>query len=410
MPQFDVSDSEGSAPMNPAPHDQDSNEREVDGPQAGGDVPAESVSGRAIVLASVLLMASTYLGQIRTYSRLVVAFLVPFSILYDWGFRALIRAAHRGLTAQKIDLKRVCIVGPAAGARELEVALSNDPALGLDIVGIVGTEADGESEEGRSLGSLDELDQIIDTYRVQELIFLPDALPSERTAEFVMLGRRRVVDVTILTDYSGLVIHQARVADLGGRPVIAYRRDTRYVLDRAAKRLLDGVLAVVFLVVSVVFFVVYSIYTVVRGRSPFSREERLGLGGKSFTLPFAAARSPNGPSDIVNLPLFWLVLVGKMSMVGPYPLTAHDAELLDTAAGFRFGVRPGVTGYWRVGKTADISLESLLAQDASYTRNWSFVEDLKILVMTAGNIVRGRKRFLNLRHDPAGNRDEKLSS
>jgi GT2 family glycosyltransferase/lipopolysaccharide/colanic/teichoic acid biosynthesis glycosyltransferase len=365
--------------------------------------------GRAIVLASVLLMASTYLGQIRTYSRMVVAFLVPFSILYDWGFRALIRAAHRRLTAQKIDLKRVCIVGPAASARDLEVALSNDPALGLDIVGIVDTEEVGESEEGRSLGGLRELEQIIDRFRVQELIFLPDALPSERIAEFVMLGRKRVVDVTVLTDYSGLVIRQASVADLAGRPVISYRRDTRYALDRAAKRLLDAVLASVFLVVSLVFFVVYSLYSVVRGGSPFSREERLGLGGQSFKLPFAAARSPNGPSDIVNLPLFWLVLVGKMSMVGPYPLPARDAQLLDAETGFRFDVRPGVTGYWRVGKTADVSLESLLAQDANYTRNWSFVEDLKILAMTAGNIMLGRKRVLNLRHGHTGNRDEKLT-
>ena len=42
-----------------------------------------STIGRAIVFASVLLMTSTYLSQIRTYSRMVVAFLVPFAILYD---------------------------------------------------------------------------------------------------------------------------------------------------------------------------------------------------------------------------------------------------------------------------------------------------------------------------------------
>ena len=243
--------------------------------------------GKAIVVASVLLMASTYLGQVRTYSRMVVVFLVPFSVLYDWGFRALIRRAHRSLIAQKIDLKRVCIVGPPASARQLEVALSNDAALGIEIVGIVDPGDNAGTEAGRSLGGLAELEQIIDRFRVQELIFLPDAVPGERIAEFVLLGRRRVVDVTVLTDYSGLVIHQARVADLAGRPVIAYSRDTRYALDRAAKRLLDVAMGAVFVVVSLVFFVVYSAYALVRGVAPFSREERRGLGGKSFNLPVA---------------------------------------------------------------------------------------------------------------------------
>ncbi|MFQ5510760.1 MAG: glycosyltransferase [Candidatus Krumholzibacteriia bacterium] len=352
--------------------------------------------GRAIVLASVLLMASTYLGQIRTYSRMVVTFLAAFSILYDWGLRSAIRAAHRRLIAQKIDLKRVCIVGPPAGARELEVALSNEAALGMDVVGIVGTGADEDGGAGRSLGGLAELGEIIDRFRVQELIFLHDAVPSERLAEFVMLGRRQVVDVSVVTDYSGLVIQQATVGDLAGRPVIAYPRDTRYALDRAAKRLLDVVLAAVFLLVSALFFVVYSLYAMVRGRMPFSRDERLGLGGKPFILPLAGTRSTNGPSDIVNLPLFWLVLVGRMSMVGPYPLPSRDAELLETAAGFRFDVRPGVTGYWRVGGNSNVSVEKLLAQDANYTRNWSFAADLKLLVVTSGNLVLGKNRRLDI--------------
>ena len=61
---------------------------------------------KAIVFASILLMTSTYLSQIRTYSRLVVAFIVPFAILYDWGLRSLVRHAHQKLLSLKVDLKR----------------------------------------------------------------------------------------------------------------------------------------------------------------------------------------------------------------------------------------------------------------------------------------------------------------
>ncbi|MCZ6766072.1 MAG: glycosyltransferase, partial [bacterium] len=191
---------------------------------------------RAIVLASVLLMASTYLGQIRTYSRMVVAFLVPFAIMYDWSFRQLIRRTHRKLLKQKIDLKRVGIVGTPERANELEKRLMADPALGVEVVGIVDS-GSGKGPGGTWEG-LAELNAMVDRYRIQEVIFVPGAVSDEQVADFVTTARRRVLDVTVVADYAGMVIHQAEVTDLAGRPAIAYRRDTRYVVDRLAKRLL----------------------------------------------------------------------------------------------------------------------------------------------------------------------------
>lgn len=353
---------------------------------------------KAIILASIVLMASTYLGQIRTYSRLVVAFVIPFAILYDWVLRTAVRKFHRLLLAQKIDLKRVCIVGPVEKARELESRLLGEIALGVDVVGVIVPEEMAGDENVGSLGTLSELDDIVDTYRIQEVIFLPNVVSDERIAEFVTMGRRRVLDVTVLTDYSGLVIRQAAVTDLAGRPVIAYRRDTRYALDRTVKRLLDIVLGLLFLVVSVPFSVVYFLYTSLRGGVPFTGEERLKAGGETFVVPVAGDGSSDGPSDIVNLPLFWLVITGKMSMVGPYPFPAEDAVALTDAAQFRFDVRPGVTGYWRAGHTETILLEDLLAQDANYIRNWSLLQDVKILMLSFGKILCGRRRSLVLKY------------
>ncbi|UCH83316.1 MAG: sugar transferase, partial [Candidatus Latescibacterota bacterium] len=347
---------------------------------------------KAIILASILLMTSTYLSHIRTYSRMVVAFLVPFAILYDWILRTIIRKLHRGLLGQKIDLKRVCLVGPMDRARELESRLLGEKSLGVDVVGVITTDSPDSGDELGSLGQLDELEDIVTRYRIQELIFLPKAVSDNRIAGFVTMGRRRVLDITVLTDYSGLVIRKASVGTLVGRPAIEYRRDTRYAIDRMAKRLLDIVLGVVFLVVSIPFSVVYFLYASLRGGVPFSGEDRLRRGGERFVLPVAGDRSSNGPSDIVNLPLFWLVVTGKMSMVGPYPLPPEDASAIDEAAAFRYDVSPGVTGYWRIGRDREIPLEDLLAQDANYVRNWSLLQDLKILIMSFGNMLFGRKR------------------
>jgi N-acetylglucosaminyl-diphospho-decaprenol L-rhamnosyltransferase len=351
---------------------------------------------RGILFASILLMTSTYLGHIRTYSRMIVVFVVPFSILYDWGLRSLIRMTHRKLLSLKVDLKRACIVGPTEQAKDLEINLIRDDRIGLDIVGVVDT---GTGRNGISTGSLglaEDIEAIVEKYRVQEVILLPGAVSDERLSEFIAMGKRRVLDVTLVTDHAGLVFQQATVSDLSGRPVIKYPRSTRYVFDRFVKRVTDVVAGGVFVVVSAVFYVIYSLYALSRGRKPFTYSDRLGLEGELFALPVAGDGRTDGPSDFVNLPLFWLVFIGKMSIVGPYPLVLEETPELVARSRFRSEVRPGVTGFWRVGARREITVESLLAQETNYTRNWSLTEDAKIFLMSLGVLLSGRNRIITV--------------
>jgi GT2 family glycosyltransferase/lipopolysaccharide/colanic/teichoic acid biosynthesis glycosyltransferase len=350
---------------------------------------------RAIVVASVLLMTSTYLSQIRTYSRMVVVFMVPFAILFDGLLRAGVRHLHRRLLAFKVDLKRACVVGPRDAAREVEARLMQDDALGFDVVGVVDTAGESDGILTGTLGPVENIERIVERYRIQHVVVLPHAVGEELLAELVALGRRRVIDVTVLTDYAGLVFHQARVADLQGRPVIFYPRDTRYLLDRFAKRALDLVFGIAFSVVSLPGYVLYSLYAFSRARKPFVYSQRLGARGKPLVVPVAGNGQPNGPSDFVNLPLFWLVVIGKMSIVGPYPLRPEDAEHVGRVGRFRFEMRPGVTGYWRMGPSR-ISRDDLLVQDAAYVQNWSLANDAKIILETIAFMIGGRQRVLEI--------------
>ena len=272
--------------------------------------------------------------------------------------------------------------------------LSQDDRLGIDVVGIIAPDSPEGADLTGSLGAIQDIEKIVGKYRVQQLILLPGAVTEEKFADLVAMGRRRVLDVTLVTDYVGLVFHQATVSDLSGRPVITYPRDTRYAVDRLAKRLFDILLGVIFLIVSVAFYVVYSLYALSRGVKPFTSSSRLGLEGEPFSVPTAGAGRSDGPSDFVNLPLFWLVVIGKMSIVGPYPLAAEDASKLTRAARFRTEVRPGITGYWRAGTGREVTAEELLVQDANYVRNWSLVQDFKIFLTTFGNMLTGKKREL----------------
>jgi GT2 family glycosyltransferase/lipopolysaccharide/colanic/teichoic acid biosynthesis glycosyltransferase len=350
---------------------------------------------RAIVVASVLLMTSTYLSQIRTYSRMVVVFLVPLAILFDGLLRAGVRHVHRRLLAYKVDLKRACVVGPRDRAREVEVRLMKDDALGFDVVGVVDTAGQSDEILTGTLGPVENMERIVERYRIQHVVVLPNAVGDELLAELVALGRRRTIDVTVLTDYAGLVFHQARIADLQGRPVIFYPRDTRYLLDRLTKRALDLVFGLAFAVVSLPGYVLYSLYAFSRARKPFAFSRRLGAQGKPLVVPVAGSGQSDGPTDFVNLPLFWLVVIGKMSIVGPYPLRPEDAEHVGRVGRFRFDMRPGVTGYWRMGPP-HISRDELLVQDTAYVQNWSLSTDAKIILETLGYMIGGRRRVLDI--------------
>jgi hypothetical protein len=137
------------------------------------------------------------------------------------------------------------------------------------------------------------------------------------------------------------------------------------------------------------------VYAFSKARKPFVVGERLGARGESIAVPVAGSNLSNGPSDFVNLPLFWLVVIGKMSIVGPYPLRPEDARYVDGVARFRYDVRPGVTGVWRTG-SGPVARDVLLVQDAAYVQNWSLLDDAKILVATIVDMVLGRRRTLDV--------------
>jgi lipopolysaccharide/colanic/teichoic acid biosynthesis glycosyltransferase len=156
---------------------------------------------------------------------------------------------------------------------------------------------------------------------------------------------------------------------------------------------MDVVGGAAFAVVSLPLYVLYSLYAFSRARRPFVVTERLGARGEPLALPVAGSGRTDGPSDFVNLPLFWLVVIGRMSIVGPYPLRPEDAQHVGRVGRFRFDMRPGVTGYWRMG-AARIGRDDLLVQDTAYVQNWSLTNDAKILVATLGRMLKGKRRTL----------------
>jgi lipopolysaccharide/colanic/teichoic acid biosynthesis glycosyltransferase len=98
-------------------------------------------------------------------------------------------------------------------------------------------------------------------------------------------------------------------------------------------------------------------------------------------------------TSLDELPQFWNVLRGDMSLVGPRPITRSEIEKYGEHYAEYASVRPGMTGSWQVSGRSDTSYERRVALDVSYVRNWSVLQDLKITMRTIGVVVLGRGAY-----------------
>lgn len=95
--------------------------------------------------------------------------------------------------------------------------------------------------------------------------------------------------------------------------------------------------------------------------------------------------------SIDELPQFWNVLKGDMSLVGTRPPTEGEFEQYERHHKARLGIKPGLTGMWQVSGRSNIkNFEEVVALDTQYITNWSIGLDIKILLKTVGVVLTGK--------------------
>jgi len=161
------------------------------------------------------------------------------------------------------------------------------------------------------------------------------------------------------------------------------------------KRILDIVLAAMGLIASLPFFVVLPVILWVHfKRNPFFAQLRPGLHGQLFKiLKFRTMYYDGQPpsrlgrmlrsSSLDEIPQFWNVLCGDMSIVGPRPLLAEYLPLYSPEQHLRHNVKPGMTGLAQINGRNDLSWEEKFDYDLQYVDNLSFSLDLRIVWATA---------------------------
>lgn len=228
------------------------------------------------------------------------------------------------------------------------------------------------------------------------------------------------------------VVLSSRLADVAGprmslRPVegmpLIHVRIPRF--DGGAyllKRGLDVIVALLALIAFAPFGVIIACAIAIDDPGPvFFRQSRVGRDGHDFRMlkfrsmrvdaekQLAALRATNegsGPLfklkhdprvtrvgrvlrkySLDEVPQFWNVLRGDMSVVGPRPPLPDEVSMYDTAVSRRLYIKPGITGPWQVGGRSDLSWDESVRLDLRYVENWSVFEDLQIMWRTVKVMV-----------------------
>jgi exopolysaccharide biosynthesis polyprenyl glycosylphosphotransferase len=212
-------------------------------------------------------------------------------------------------------------------------------------------------------------------------------------------------------DLLQVIALRARLEDLDGVPVININDVPLQGFNSIVKRVIDVAISSVALVVlAIPLLVVGALVRLTSRGSVFYQQERMGLDGKPFMIykfrsMYDDAEAASGPvfasrndprrtplgkllrqSNIDELPQFWNVLKGEMSIVGPRPeRPLFVAEFKDKIPQYmlRHKVKAGITGWAQVnGWRGNTSIEKRIEYDLYYIENWSVRLDIKIMWLT----------------------------
>ncbi len=376
-------------------------------------------------------IGSVSVGVILLFFLLVLNDLPPsYSVYYEMFFslwalqfvgvyvpRLLITQAGRWNIKNRKWALDVLMIG--AGRQAVRIA-DNLYGLGYNIVGFVtvGDETAGEVAE-KSLGRLDSLPELMERLKVDEIVVAPDVRDNARLTEILYSLYRYKRPIKVLADeFSSFP--QVKIKEIKGVPLLDITDNNFKPIEQNVKWLMDKILSALSLILLSPLFL-YIAWRVKRD-SPgpvFFSQERVGYMGKPFRIykfrTMYMNAEENGPLlsreddrrvtpfgrvmrkyRIDELPQFWNVLRGDMSLVGPRPERRYFIDRIVREAPYYYllhNVRPGITSLGMVKYGYAGSVEQMIERlryDILYYENMSLSLDITILIYTVKTVFTGK--------------------
>jgi exopolysaccharide biosynthesis polyprenyl glycosylphosphotransferase len=381
----------------------------------------------ATAKGTIVLLALTFAFSPLVYSRLLFLETAVLIVLFTGVARIVKGLIEARLRRKGIGVEKVLVVGAGEVGRTVIRTIFARPELGYQIVGLVDDNPDrGHNDIGRAkgLGGLDRLAEIVDQQAIDQVIITLPWMYHRKIMGIVHECERRRVRARIVPDLFQMSLSRVDVDDLGGIPLIGVRKITIGRWQRALKRIMDVVLALIIgsLLAPLVGLIALAIKLDSAGPAVF-RQLRVGKGGRQFWCykfrsmyegaetkqeSLGALNERDGPvfkirddprrtrvgrwlrrTSLDELPQLYNVILGEMSLVGPRPPLAKEVAQYEAWQLRRLEVAPGMTGLWQVSGRSNLSFDEQCLLDIFYIENWSPLLDIKIMIRTLPIVLTG---------------------
>lgn len=384
-----------------------------------------TLTGIATIIFFIFLFYGTY------YSRLIFGYAGIWILLLLGLARGVERWVQRELYRRGIGVTRVLIVGAGEAGRTVMRNLVARPEYGYQVVGFVDDMPEkGSTDIGRfrALGGTERIPQLVREYNVDEVIVALPWMAHRKILAIVGQCERRQVRARIVPDLFQLSLSQVDWNELGSIPLIGIREPSIQGRNLALKRLVDVTVSAILLVLLSPVLGLAALLIRLDSPGPaIFRQARVGRNGQQFTVykfrtmhvgaelaveQLADRNEASGPlfkmrddprrtrvgkwlrrTSIDELPQFWNVLRGEMSLVGPRPALPREVEQYQPWHRRRLEAAPGITGLWQVNGRSEVSFDEMVMLDLYYIENWSLFLDFKIMLKTIPAVLFGRGAY-----------------
>ncbi|MFA5100092.1 MAG: sugar transferase [Candidatus Omnitrophota bacterium] len=386
------------------------------------------IVAKAFFSAFVIFSGIVFIAHKGYVSRAFIGLIFGSAAALVYGEKVCVILFFRLVRSRGFNYKHLLIVGTGRRAQQFVDLISEHASWGFKIVGLIDDDASlkGKSVYGQKvLGTLKDITDIIHNRVIDEVVFVVPRSWLNKIEDIMYLCEAEGLRIHVAVDYFELKFSRGRINELDKFPLLTFSNTPGHIGELMCKRAFDVLISAVILVLCLPLFIVVAIIIKLSSAGPvFFKQKRVGLHGRTFNLikfrtmvkdaelklkELMVHNEMSGPAfkmtndpritpfgrflrkfSIDELPQFWNVLIGNMSIVGPRPPLPSEVKQYDPWQRRRLSMRPGITCLWQVsGRNKIVDFAKWVKMDLDYIDDWSFWTDMKIFAKTVPVVLFG---------------------